>query len=160
MVCLLKVWYSCVVKLGLYQIIFRTQKLQQLRWAGDVGCRVENHWGRLEYRGMEKAWKNLSPLFKQRRQHVPHMLLREHGSEIALSGSAAVCIVPPCCQHTSRRRDLEQTCSQEKDSKRKIAPCSRGRWGWISAPESNSFLVNLHPSLVPQLLVLVWTNAT
>lgn len=53
MVCLLKVWYSCVVKLGLYQIIFRTQKLQQLRWAGDVGCRVENHWGRLEYRGQE-----------------------------------------------------------------------------------------------------------
>lgn len=86
------------------------------------------------------------------------MLLRARGSEIALSGSAAVQIAPPCCQCMSQRRDLGQTCHQEKDSKRKIAPCSPG--SWISALESISFLVNLHLSLAPELLVLVWTNAT
>lgn len=49
LICLFKAWYGHVVKLGLYQMIFRAQKLQQLRWAGDVGCRVGNHWGRSEY---------------------------------------------------------------------------------------------------------------
>lgn len=68
---------------------------------------------------MEKARRNPSPPFKRQRHRVPRMLLRAHGSEIALSDSAAAWVVPPCCLRMSQRRDLEQTCCQEKDSKKK-----------------------------------------
>lgn len=160
-----------------------------------MGYRVENHWGRSEmstedkawtgwYRGMEKAGKNLSPPFKCQRHHVPRMLSRVHGSEIALSGSAAVWVVPPCCLCMSQRKDLEQTCCQEKDREKTVSQAKSFMclWPWTplsniataqimrtSYPntlpscemwldltsESNLFLINLHLRLAPQLLVLV-----
>jgi len=137
--------------------------VQQLRSAGKVGYRVENHRGRSEvstedkawagwYGGMEKARKKLSPAFKWQRHHVPHMLSRAHGSEVALSGSAAVWVVPPCSLHMSKRKDLEQTCCQEKDREKTVSQAKSLRCLWPWTPLSNIATTRIMRTYYPNTL--------
>lgn len=90
------------------------------------------------YRRMEGARKTLSPPFKWQRHHIPHMLSRLHGNEIALSGSAAVWVAPPCCLCMSQRKDLEQTYCKEKDRAKTWSQAKSFKCLWSWTPASNT----------------------